>query len=89
MQPSIDEVHFPVFVLFPVMNRRLSTQQVDGNILIKRVEVEEVVLDHLSLVAEPYNKFLYAMGGIYLHDMPQYGLPPDFNHGFRSQNGLF
>ena len=48
-----------------------------------------ICLDDVALIAGADHEVIHAMGGIDLHDVPQYRLAADFDHRLRLQIGLF
>jgi hypothetical protein len=61
----------------------------EGKVTLHHAVVKEVLLDKTTLVAEAKHKFLEAIMGIDLHDVPKDGLSADFHQRFRAELGLF
>src|SRR5438876_5695057 len=57
----------------------LLGSQRDREIAIQQVVVDEVVLDHLALVAEAQHELVEAVGRVRLHDVPQNRLTADID----------
>lgn len=51
--------------------------------------VGKIFLDDILLVTAADNEFINSVMAVSLHDMPQDGLPSDFNHRFGYQIGGF
>lgn len=51
--------------------------------------IGKIFLDDILLVATTDDKLVDTVMAVSLHDMPQDGLPSDFNHRFGDQIGRF
>ena len=88
VQPGVDEMHRPGRPIV-VVDRGPAAGEVDRDVAVARAEVQEVVLDHLALVAQGNDEFGDTVDRIDVHDVPQDGLVADLHHGLRAKNRLF
>ena len=63
--------------------------QVYRNICGMKEVVGKKFLNHISFITKTYDKIIYPMGRIYLHDMPNYRHSANFYHRFRANRSLF
>src|SRR5690606_27916930 len=82
-----DEVHLPLW-LIAVVDGCVTGGQVYRDVVVDRVEVEEVVLDDLTLVAQCDDELVHAAGLEDLHDVPQDGPAAYLHHGLGPRGGL-
>ena len=62
--------------------------QGDGEVVVHRLVVEEIVLDDVPFVAEAEDELAQAVMGEDLHDVPQDRPAPDLHHRFGAKLGL-
>jgi hypothetical protein len=58
------------------------TGHINGNIRISGVIVDKILFYNMGLIAGQDNKIIVSPMGINFHDMPEYGTPSYFHHGF-------
>ena len=58
----------------------LASPQPDGHVRVAGVEIQEVVLDDVALVAERDDELRKAVEGVDLHDVPEDGMLADLQH---------
>ncbi len=63
--------------------------KIDCHITIMAEVIGKIFLDDILLIATTDDKILNAVMAVSLHDVPQDGLPSDFNHRFGDQIGRF
>jgi hypothetical protein len=76
-------------MLFTVMDRHLPATQVHRDIIVKRLGIREVLLDHFAFVSKNHDELFDPVRGLNLHAVPEDRLASDFRHGIRSQDGYF
>ena len=72
-----------------VQQRRGGLAQLHGDIVVHGLVVEEIVLDHLALVAQRQGEVRVPLGGEDLHDVPEDGPGTDADHGLGPELGFF
>src|SRR5580700_5202354 len=50
--------------------------------------VQEVILDHVSAIAETQNELAHSVVGVHLHDVPQNGTASDLHHRLGPEFGF-
>src|SRR5690349_13965738 len=71
------------------MNVHFIVVQFNGYIAVMDVIVHEIFLDHVTFVAKTDNKFIESEMAVILHDMPEYRLVANLNHGLGFKMGFF
>jgi hypothetical protein len=87
VEPGLDEVHLPPR-LVAFVDDGLPAGEVDGEIVVERIEIEEVLLHDLGLVAERDDELRDGVGAEDVHDVPEDRLAADLDHGFGPQDRL-
>src|SRR5690606_1255489 len=72
-----------------VVDRLPPGAQVDRQVAVDGVVVEEILLDHLALVAERDHELVDAVGAEDVHDVPENRPSADLDHRLRLHRGLF
>ena len=62
--------------------------QGDGEIVVHRLVVEEVLLDHVAAIAEAEHELAEAVVGVVLHDVPEDRPPAHLDHRLGPELGL-
>ncbi len=88
VEPRVDQMDMPID-LTAVVNGGLAACQIDREVIIQRVIVEEIPFDDFSLVPQGNNKFLEALRGVNVHNVPQDGFLANFDHRLGTQDRLF
>src|SRR5579883_2879491 len=70
-----------------VTNLRLLPET-DGEVIVHRFVVEEVVFDGVAAIAETENEFAEPMMRVGLHDVPENGTASHLHHGLGTEFGL-
>src|SRR5262249_27108382 len=84
---GFDQVDLPVSSR-SVMRRNLSGGKIDRQTAVQNLEIEEVTLNHLALIAQRDDEFTETLFGIYLHDVPEKWTTTDFHHRLRHDGRL-
>jgi hypothetical protein len=74
--------------LASVVHHRTAGCQVERDVVVQRVEVEEILLDHLALVAERDDELVDPVAPVDVHDVPQDRLAADLDHRLRLERRL-
>src|SRR5262245_21747213 len=86
-ETSFDQVDLPVASRL-AMRCNLSGGKIDGQTAVQSLEIEEVTLDHLALVAKRDDEFTETLFSIYLHDVPEKRTATNFHHRLRHDGCL-
>src|SRR5690348_4166333 len=70
-----------LLVIVPVFDPGIAAEA-DGEVIVHRLVVQEVFLDHVAAVAEAKHEIAEPAVRVNLHDVPQDGTAPDFDHRF-------
>src|SRR5580693_9342223 len=65
--------------LLPVVGDRVPMAERDGEVPLHRFVVQEVILDHVSAIAQTEHEFIETVMRIELHDVPQEGMATDIH----------
>src|ERR1035437_5270187 len=80
--PGIDERNLKVLFAMDVFVLNLGVPaEADGEIVVHRLVVQEIVLNHVAAVSEAEHKISKTIVCIQLHDVPQDRTPADFYQG--------
>src|SRR5215831_8232667 len=71
------------------VNLAAAVGEVDREIVVQRVEVEEVLLDLLALVAERDHELSETLARVDVEDVPENRLAADLDHGLGTDGRLF
>jgi len=63
--------------------------EADGEIVVHRLVVQEVLFDRLSAIAQTKHKITETVVGVCLHDVPEDGSSADLHHWLRTKLGFF
>ena len=66
----------------------MVVRQADREIIVHRLVVEEVILDHIALVPQAEDEVGLLVMGINLHDVPKDWPAPDLNHWLGAEFSL-
>ena len=89
IQPRINECHFPWFRYIVVHRHAIALCKIEGDVRGVQIVVSKVFLDHIAFITKANDKFMKAVVGVDLHNMPEDRFPPDFNHRLWSGHRLF
>src|SRR5258706_5300031 len=76
-----------LFVAPVVLNARFLPQA-DGEIVVHRLIVEEIFLDHVALVSQAQHEITKAVMRVQLHDVPEDWAPSYFDQGLGTKLGF-
>jgi hypothetical protein len=65
-----------------IVNNRLTSSQINGDIIVQGIEVKKIIFDNLCFIPESNDKFVNSMNCIDIHDMPENRFTPNFHHRF-------
>ena len=77
-----------LLVLVVVRDAVLATEA-DGEVVVHRLVVQKILLDHLAAVAEAEHEVSEAVMRVELHDVPENGTASHLDQGLRTELGLF
>ena len=77
-----------LFVVAAVILDPAAVLQGDGEIVVHRLVVEEVLLDHVAAIAQAEDEVAEAVVGVDLHDVPEDRPPADLDHRLGPELGL-
>lgn len=92
VKAGVGEGDVPLFVRAAGVNRdraAAARADVDGEVTVHEFEVEEILFDHLALVAEADDEVAKSEVGVVFHDVPKNGALADRDHGFRAEFSFF
>src|SRR5712664_2943398 len=82
--------HMEVLLHVLVVIRDLvALTELDGQVSLHRLVVEEVLLDHVALVAKTEDEVLEAMVRVELHDVPEQRISSNLDQAIRFELSLF
>ena len=71
VESGVDEADFPVgFIVRHAVFGDALAAQLDREVAVEQVVVDEVIFDHLALVAQAQDEVVEAVRGVHLHDVP-------------------
>ena len=76
-------------LITPVDSFNVAGSQLYGENIVEEFVIQEIVLDHISLVAKAQDKIFVAIVGKSLHDVPENGFATYLQHGFGTELGFF
>ena len=77
------------FVVGVVEVQGVAGSELNSEVVVAGFVVEEVLLNHVALVAGGNDEVGDAVVGKVFHDVPEHGAPADFDHGFGAEFGFF
>ena len=62
--------------------------EADGEVVVHRLVIQEIFLDHVAAVAQAEHKIAEAVVGVELHDVPEDGAAADLDHRLGPEFGF-
>lgn len=87
-QTRIHQRYAPIHPRRCVMIDTVTVRQIYRKVGIELIKIKEVFLDYISLVTKRQKKILMPEMRVGAQDVPQYGMPADWNHRFGQRIGI-